>query len=506
MREGFIGLDIGTSSVRAVLFDTKGNQKYMSGAEYSMLSKEDGRAEFDPNELFDLTVRVIKDCTSNAKSLGMSVEGMGLSCQMHSLMAVDKSGKPLTNVMTWADVRALEEADFIKENYDIKELYKTTGCRIQHPMYPISKILWLKNNCQDIFNKSYKFITIKEYIIFRLYGEYVVDHTLAACQGYFNIRSFRWEGFILEEILGIGKEKLSEAVDCLFCFRSMKHEYLKAMGFDTDIPVVIGSGDGIMANLGSGVVDNEAFSSTIGTSGAIRTAVDRPLAAPYQETWCYPFLKDTWVAGGAINNGGIVLKWLKNEFLEQFKSDARGYKESIYRLFDRYASQVKPGSDGLIFLPYLTGERSPDWNAGVRGVMYGLSLNHGRKHIIRAAMEGILYRLFSIYEVLAGMNARGSKIIAGGGYAKSEVWLKMQADIFNKDIYITPVNETSALGAAYLCMAAVGAVGSLKELLPAMKVQHRIEPDIEVHELYKKVYKNAMEIYNCFYRDRDPLQ
>lgn len=506
MKEGFIGLDIGTSSVRAVLFDTKGFDLYKSSMEYSIVYKDGCIAEVDPKKIFQFTIGVIKDCAENAKNRGIQVAGIGLSCQMHSLMAVDGRGEPLTNVITWADARSWKEADFIKENHDVAKLYQITGCRIQHPMYPLSKILWIKNNLREVFNSTQKFITIKEFIIFKLFGEYVVDYTLAACQGYFDIHSFRWDDFLLYEVLGIGKDKLSEPVDCLYCLKGMKPEYENAMGI-SGVPVVIGSGDGIMANLGCGAFEEGVFSSTIGTSGAIRTMACRPLTGLRQETWCYPFSKNLWAVGGAINNGGLVLKWLKNEFIKQFESDGIQYEEGIYkkdiyRLFDRFASEVSAASDGLIFLPYLTGERSPDWNASVRGIMYGLDLSHGKKHIIRAAMEGIMYRLFSVYDVLSKINTEPTKIIASGGYARSDIWLKIQADIFNKDICVTGAGETSALGAAYLCMVALGRASDNREFLPAMKVQRVIKPDEKAHEIYEKGYRKAMDIYHRLYSDK----
>ncbi|MCX8129611.1 MAG: gluconokinase [Clostridia bacterium] len=499
MGEGYIGVDIGTSSIRAALFDIDGYQKYISSRECTVLSKENGLAELDAAVLFYQTITVIKDCTDFAGANNVSVNGIGLSCQMHSLLTVDKSGEPLTAVMIWADARAVKEAASIKENFDSIELYRITGCRLQHPMYPASKIIWIKNNCPDVFSKTYKFITIKEYIIFRLFGEYIVDYTLAGCQGYFNIHSFEWDGFILGDILGIGKDRLSEPAECTFCLKGMNAEYARAMGLSADTPVVIGSGDGIMANLGSGVVNDSAFSSTIGTSGALRTSVNKPLLAAEQQTWCYPFLKNTWVAGGAINNGGIVLKWIRDEFEKQFIDEAHGSNVSIYKLFDRYASEIAAGSNGLFFLPYLAGERSPDWNPEVRGTMYGLSLIHGRKHIVRAAMEGVLYRLFSIYEILSDMNRTASKIIASGGYAKSKVWLQMQADIFNKEILVAPVTEASALGAAYLAMVAVGAANGFDNMLPSMKPRSIITPDAETHKFYTHAYKRAMEIYSNLY-------
>lgn len=495
----FLGVDIGTSSIRAVLFDTTGAHLALDSIECSIISSFEGFAEIEPDSVFNSTISVISGCIGKSGIDRKHIAAMGISCHMHNLMAVDKSGNPITRLLIWADTRTTRESEFIKDNYNVDELYKRTGCRIQHPMYPLSKMLWYKNNDPDTFSKAYKFITIKEYIIFKLFGEYVVDYTLAASQGYFNIHKQEWDDFILDNVLGIARDKLSEVVECTHVLKGLKPEYANILGLDKDTPLVIGSGDGIMANLGCGVYDDTALSSTIGTSGAIRTAVNIPLLDSEQRTWCYSFTKDIWVAGGAINNGGIVLKWLRETFKKQFEHDAASYSESVYKLFDRFASEIPPGSEGLIFLPYITGERSPDWNASVRGLMYGLDYSHSKKHIIRAAMEGVMYRMYSVYEVMSGLRNNAKQIRANGGYIKSEIWMQIQADIFNKEILVSGVGEASALGAAYLSMVALGVIKDMKQLLPAMESRKVITPIEENHEVYKKVYELSKQIYNSVY-------
>lgn len=470
----------------------------MESIECSLMASSGGRAEIDPEFVFHSCLQVMGNCVKNSPAGKYKPAGVGISCHMHSLMLADREGKPLTNLMTWADNRAAAEAGYIAENFDAGDLYARTGCRVQHPLYPLSKLLWFKRNEPETFRAAYKYITIKEYIVFRLFGLYAVDYTLASCQGYYNIHTQKWDSRILGDILGITAEKLSEVVECTHVFRGFRPEYESVLGMSSDTPFVVGSGDGIMANIGCGVCDGTSFSSTIGTSGAIRTAVDKPLLDPLQRTWCYSFTKDMWVAGGAINNGGIILKWLREEFRQQFEYDAAD-GESIYALFDRFAGGIPAGSEGLVFLPYLTGERCPDWNANARGLMYGLGYTHGRKHIIRAAMEGVMYRLFSVYEVLSGLGNSAARIMANGGYARSELWLQIQADLFNREVLISGVTEASALGAAYTAMLALGAVGDIKAGLPAMEPRKAIGPIKENTGVYRQMYDTAMRIYNSIY-------
>ncbi len=495
MGEYFLSLDIGTSSVRAAMFDLNGHQKNISDMEYTLTTTSDGRAEMNADVVFDCALKVIGECVDQT---GIKPSGIGISCHMHSLMLVDKNGEPLTELMIWADNRASAEAEFISTHYDVNDLYRRTGCRVQHPFYPLSKILWFKKYELELFNKTAKFITIKEYILYKLYGIFAVDYTLASCQGCYNIHTQSWDEFILREVLDISKDRFSDVVECNYTLKGFKKEYEALLGIPCDTPVVIGSGDGIMANLGCGVRDDTAFSSTIGTSGAIRTSVSSPLLDAQQRTWCYSFTKNTWVAGGAINNGGIILRWLREEFRKQFEFDAQQSGESIYQIFDSYAAQIDPGSDGLIFLPYITGERSPDWNANVRGLMFGLSHSHSRKHIIRAAMEGVMFRLYSVFEVMTELRDCADKVMANGGYTNSIPWLQMQADIFNKEILVPEVQEASALGAAYLTMTTLGAV-SPETVLQGMLPKRVFRPVEGNHEIYSKVYARSKQIYNINY-------
>jgi len=500
----FMGIDIGTSSVRAALFDLNGRQISISQNEYPMICMEQGMGELDPETVFDNLIKAVRDCIEILdgvdRNVSRKIEAIGISTQMHSFMAVDKSGKPLTNVITWADSRPVNQAEHIKNAFDYKMMYHNTGCRVQHPMYPLSKILWLKDAKPEVYKHSYKFITIKEYVLFRLYGQFVIDFTDASATGCFNIHSFEWDKYILNNVLDINKSMFGEAVECTFILKSMNSDYAKAMRLDPDIPVAVGSGDGILANIGCGVFDDTSMTSTVGTSGAMRISVSAPLLDPDQKTWCYCFTRDTWVAGGAINNGGIVLKWIRDNFRKQFEyeAEAAGIK-SIYALFDRYAEEISPGSDGLIFLPFLAGERSPNWNANAQGTLHGLQLFHTRKHFVRAAMEAVMFRMFSVYEAITQLNNNVKQIKANGGYIKSDIWLKIQADIFNKEIAVAGIGEAAVFGAAYTAMVAVGAISGFNQILPEMKPLKVVKPDPENVEVYRNTYKRFKDLYYKIY-------
>lgn len=500
MKELYMGIDIGTTGVRAALFDRDGNLKSIDYREYPMICTQPGMAELEPSVVFSAFLEVTRNCIEKSGTNPQNVQAIGLGTQLFSFIALDGSGRCLTNVMTWADNRSFLQTEFIEREYNCKFLYDITGCRVQHPMYPLSKILWLKETRPEIFEKTHKYVSIKEYILYRLFGDFFIDYADASATACFNIHTFKWDRHILSNVLNVETDKFGETVDCTYVLKGMKKEIAKAMGIREDIPVAVGSGDGMLANVGCGVFDDTSMSCTIGTSGALRIAVDKPLLDKLQRTWCYCFTKDTWVAGGAINNGGIVLKWLRDNFKKQFSQEAKenGLK-SIYELFDEHAENIPAASEGLIFLPLLTGERSPNWNARARGVLYGIDLVHGPGHFVKAAMEGVIYRMFSIYEILDSLKGSVKQIRCNGGYTKSDIWLKIQADVFGKEIAIAGVEEASSFGAAYAAMAAVGAISSLKHQLPAMEVSRIIQPDPNNVEIYQKSYMKFKEIYEKIY-------
>lgn len=494
MQDYFLGVDIGTSGARAVLFDASGYEAAAGRHEYALVCPRPGWMELDPEEVLSAVISAVSQCVARSGVPGHRILGLGFSSQMHSLMAIDGEGRPITNLVTWADNRSLEEARFIGKNYPVQELNRKTGCCVQHPFYPVSKILWFKRHHPELAEKAGKWMTIKDYILFRLFGQQVTDYTLASAQGFYNIHIQDWDEDILKDVLGIDRSVLCPVVPCLYALTGLIREYADAMGLSEGITCAVGSGDGVMANLGCGVMDSSAISSTIGTSGALRTTVLKPIPGG-QSLWCYSFTDDRWVAGGAISNGGVVFKWFGDNFRDQFEKEAADLEGNIYRLFDKYAEEVPPGCEGLVFLPYLAGERNPDWNSRATGVMWGLTFAHSRKHLVRAAMEGILFRLYSIYEILEKQVDPGHEIRAGGGYARSRVWLSMQADIFGRRIAVPAVTEASALGAAFLAMAAAGAVDGIDKPLPSMKDQVVVEPDPGNHGIYRETYEKAMMLY-----------
>lgn len=500
MTEYYLGVDLGTTNIKAVLFDGAGRQKGIVSLENRIFTPDANRVECDPEEIFSSMLLAMKQCLDQVEHSRRNLHGIGLSTQSHNIFALDKDGNGLCNAMIWADTRAQKEAQHIGDLVPTKSLYNRTGCYPKHPLYPLSKVLWMREHLPQ-WDRVSCLVGIKDYILRRLYGKQVTDYANASCSGFFNIHRQQWDADILQDVLRIDRSVLSDVVPADHVLRGMKKEYADYLGISADVPFCVGANDGACADIGSGAFAPNAASCSIGTSGAVRKMVSVPLLADGMQTWCYSVSDGLWIAGGATNNAGIALRWLKKNYFRQYEMAAKEAGGNIYALFSAYASEIPIGCDGLTFLPYFTGERSPDWNDDAKGIMFGLTLRHTDRHIIRAAMEGALFRLYEVFCCMKTLGCNIEVLCASGGYTKSDVWLQMQADLFGTELQVSEVTEGAALGAAYLAMQGIGKL-RYGEMLDSMKNIRKIMSDPNKRDLYEKAYKQAEEIYGCIYRNK----
>ena len=354
-------------------------------------------------------------------------------------------------------------------------------------MSPLSKIFWMKHEQPDIFNHTALFADIKTYILYQLYETYVIDHSMASATGMFNLEQLDWDDDVLN-LLGITRQQLPELVPTTHILKGMKKRYATLMGVDENTPVVIGASDGVLSNLGVNSYRKGEVAVTIGTSGAIRTVIDKPRTDDKGRIFCYVLTDEHYVIGGPVNNGGVILRWLRDEILASEVETAKRLGVDPYDVLTQIASRVKPGADGLIFHPYLAGERAPLWNADARGSFFGLTLSHKKEHMIRAALEGVLYNLYTVYLALIEvMNETPSTIKATGGFAKSEIWRQMMADIFDTHLSVPESYESSCLGACVLGMKALGEIDNFSVIEQMVGTTNEHQPDSETVDIYQQL-------------------
>ena len=486
-----IGLDIGTTSTKATMFTLKGNIVSSASVGYPILHPKADWAEQDPDVIYQSVVDSVRQLMEKTEIDPLQLLGIGLSSAMHSLIAMDKDGHRLTNSIIWADNRSVEYADKLKKEWDGHEIYLRTGTPI-HPMSPLSKLIWMREELPELFAMANKWISIKEYITWRWFHQYVVDYSIASTSGLFNLEQLDWDEKVLE-LIGITKEHLSTPVPTTEILQGLPQTIADSMNIPSDLPIVIGASDGVLANLGVGAIGKGEYAVTIGTSGAIRTVVDQPITDPLGRTFCYALTDQHWVIGGPINNGGIALRWFKEQFAQKEIEKAEELGKDPYDVMIEQTEQVSAGADGLIFLPYLSGERAPHWNANTRGVFFGMTLTHKREHFIRAVLEGVVYAVYSVGKALTDLTGESKGLRVSGGFARSHTWRQIMADVFGTDVYVPESHESSGLGAAFLTMYALGEIDSLakvKELIHLTTTQTPIIENTAVYQELHQVYDN----------------
>ncbi|GAB3930013.1 gluconokinase [Larkinella terrae] len=481
-----LGVDIGTTNVKVLAFQPETGQIVaQASAPLTTLHPQPGYAEQAPDDVWMHLVNVLEEVCREVAQENGQIEAVGISSAMHSILAVDTTGKPLTNAILWSDNRAEQQAASLRSDQaDLgKDIYQKTGTPL-HPMIPLCKLAWFRETNLRFLRRATGWISIKEYIWHKLTGKYQIDYSIATATGLFDSSGKKWYAPALE-FAGVRIEQLSEPVPTTYAGTLSNPDLPDAITNGlANAKLYIGASDGCLANLGAGAIEAGITTITIGTSGAIRRTSQRPLRDEKGRLFSYilnvsdPTDKNYYVVGGPTNNGANVLQWV-SEKLTQSETSAVLAE----------AATVAPGSDDLLFLPYLQGERAPLWDASVRGSYLNVDWQHGRAHFVRAALEGVLFNLLRIERILSRHTGPTKVIHANGGFAQSEFWVQMMADIFGVPVRLNESNESGAIGAILLAMKAAGQVSSLVEATRHVGFGRTFEPDAECHRRYRQVYE-----------------
>lgn len=478
-----ITIELGTGAIRITAFDTEGNLLGASKGSYPTFHAKPNYSEQDPEQIFITMLYILKNfLTEKIHPRKHNVVSICFNSAMHSVLPIDKNGVPLGNAMVWSDNRAKKEADDLKNSDLGKTLYKTTGTPI-HAMSPLNKITWLKNNDKDRFAATQKFLPIKTYIIQQLTGEYVVDQSVASATGMLNIYSLQWEDNALKHA-GIDSDNLPDVVPVFYSPKKLKKEYQTSLGLHDNVKLIVGSSDGCMATLGAGVWGDGKATITLEESGAMRIVGKEVLQDEKQRLFNYVLSEGCYVSGGPTNNVGSTFEWYAKQFGD-FKK-AFDLEDCIENLIND-AGKVPAGAEGLIFLPYLQGERAPIWNANARGVYFGLNIKHEQHHFIRATIEGILFAFYNIGKTLEEHRCIKS-LSANGTFASYPLWTQIMADIFNKPVLIKQNSgpDSVACGAFLVSATEMGMYKDLEQAAQKVKLLENFHPRQQNHDIYMK--------------------
>ncbi len=434
-----LAVDLGTTSTKAVAFAADGTVLGEGNAGYPLAEPEPGAAVQDP----ELVWEAVGDAIADAVGGGPPLAAVSFSGAMHGLLGVDRDGDPVGPLLTWADARAARVAEGWRTGgVDVVALQRRTGTPV-HSMSPLVKLAWLRRERPSLHRAAARWGGVKEFVLGRATGRRVTDASCASGTGLRDLGTRMWDDEALE-LAGIGADALDELVDTTAVVGHLTDRVADAWGVPRGLPVVAGAADGPLANLGLGAVRPGVLACSIGTSGALRLAVDRPGTDPRGRLFCYELTRERWVVGGATTNGGVVLDWA----VEAFGADVTTLLAE--------AAEVPAGADGLLALPHLLAERAPRWDGGVGGAFLNLRRGHGRGHLTRALLEGVCLQLRLVLESVHDAGLAVEEVRATGGFARSAFWRGLLADVLGLDVGYPEGHQGSARGAALLGLQAMG--------------------------------------------------
>lgn len=469
----FLAVDIGTSSLKACVFDSLGNLLATTKREYPTHSPQAGYAEQDPEEIFASLLSALKELTSSFP--GNTFEALAFDTMLHSFLLVDEKGTPLVPLWNWMDTRSFQEVEEFRKTYEEENLYALTASPL-HTIYHPPRVLWFKKHLPWLWSKASKILSIKDWILWRLTGELFCDYSTASGTGLLELERKAWSEKICG-LIGISPLLLPPLCEPDFSLPLRNEDFGREVGLPLGIPVVWGGGDGPFANLGEGCFREREMVVSVGSSGAVRMCAHQPVFDPKRQSWCYYLASDIWVGGGAINNGGIVFSWMR----DLVKGDE---------------VTLDPFRRRPLFLPFLTGERSPYWDPYARGILFGLSFFHTPEEFLQAAYEGVAFSVRALFEMLRRVMGDPKRVVIGGGFALSRTGRRVLCDVLGVKVAVSTYPSSSAKGAFLVALKALGGISSFEDLPPDFfPVEEVLFPEREASSFYERLFRLWEKLY-----------
>ncbi|MFC7365255.1 MULTISPECIES: xylulokinase [Bhargavaea] len=484
MKPLLLGIDIGTSSCKVAIFEEDGRVVAQSSSNYPLYTPEAGWVEQDPEEWWTAVCRSVKTCLSEGPINPVQIAGIGLAGQGWSAIPVDRDGQVLHRTPIWMDTRASEIVDRLKDKILDEEVFALSG-NSWSPSYSTPKAIWFKEERPEVFERTYRFLQSNGFIGMKLTGRMTSDRSQSYGWHFYNPETFDYDPEMAER-LGIPLEKLPDIVACHDVIGTVTAEAALQTGLTEGIPVVAGGLDAACGTLGAGVIRHYETQLQGGQAGGVSICLEEPKTHP-KLIFSPHVIPDRYLLQGGTVGGGGALRWFRDEFGDELSFDE----------LTRLASTVPEGSDGVVFLPYLSGERSPIWNPKAKGVFYGLSYKETKAHVTRAVLEGVV---FSVYHNLlaaeeAGVRIQELDIHAMGGAANSELWIQMYSDVTGCPIKVPGSDTATTLGAALLAGVGVGVYRDFEEAVDrTVTIQREHHPDAENRKNYEPSMKTYMSL------------
>jgi xylulokinase len=503
----FLGIDIGTSGTKTLAMRADGEILASATAEYPLSSPKPGWSEQDPDDWWRASVETVKKVLKAGKIKPEEVVGIGLSGQMHGSVFLDKQQHVIRPAILWNDQRTAAECADIEKKAGGRE--KLIGM-VANPAltgFTAPKILWLRKNEPKHFERTTKVLLPKDYVRLQLTGEFATDVSDASGTLLLDVKQRQWCKPLLDK-LDLPLALLPKVYESEDVTGTLTDAAAKQLGLKKGIPVVGGGGDQAAGAVGNGIVKRGVISATMGTSGVVFAHSDEVLFDPQGRvhTFCHA-VRGKWHVMGVVLAAGGSLQWYRNQLGQEAVAAAKKIKTDPYNLLADEASDAPPGCEGLFFLPYLTGERTPHADPNARGAWVGLSLRHGRAHLIRSVMEGATYAMRDCLEIINELKIPIREIRLSGGGARSEFWRQMQADLYGRRVVTINAEEGPSYGAALLAAAGTGRYKGVVEACTAtVKVVSSTDPQAEAKRIYTKCYPMFGRLYRSLKSDFAELQ
>lgn len=493
MKTYLLGIDIGTSACKIAVFNKAGQVLATANGDYPVYYPKAGWAEQNPEEWWTAVCGAVRKALKKGNISPEEIAGIGIDGQSWSAIAVDKEGKVLTNTPIWMDTRAADICEELNEKIGAEEIFRLSGNSLQ-PSYTTAKIIWYQRNMPEVYKNTYKILQSNSYIAFKLTGEMTQDLS----QGYglhcFDMHTGTWNEEMCEK-LGIPMELLPDIYPCHAVVGTVTEKAAAECGLAVGTPVVAGGLDAACGTLGTGVIHNGETQEQGGQAGGMSICTDT-YKADARLILSYHVVPDCWLLQGGTTGGGGVMRWLEREFADFEREEGKRTGKSSLDLFNEAAEKVAPGSDGVVFLPYMSGERSPIWDPDAKGVYYGLDFSKTKGHFIRAAMEGVALSLKHNLEIAEEAGAEVSVLRAMGGSANSLLWTQIKSDVTGKPIVVPSSDTATTLGAVILAGVGVGMYKNFEEAVELTVVNKRShEPDMDNYRVYEKNFEIYLELY-----------
>lgn len=466
-----LGIDLGTTATKVVAATSGAEVLHQTERGYPLRTAETGEATQDPQQVRDAAIEALAECVEWTREQGHEVRALSFSTAMHTVLGLDAAGSPVTPAFNWADTRATEVAKRLRapENAESSaQLHRATGTPV-HTQSVMVKLAWLTGDCAEQAGAAERWCALKDFVFEAFTGEFVTDYSLASGSGLQDMHELSWHAGALQ-VAGVRAEQLPE-IKAPTGILPLSREVAGRTGLPEGLPVVLGGGDGPLANLGVGAVRPGVAALSLGTSGALRVVREQPGVDDRCRTFSYALADGLWVIGGAVSNGAVTAQWA-----------AEAFGVEVADLLDE-AREVPAGAEGLLALPYLLGERAPWWEAGLTGALVGLRRSHGRAEMTRAVVEGVAQQLALVREAVHDAGAQVQAVRATGGGFRSPVWAEAISAALDIELELAESSGGSGLGAVLLGWRALGEFDSLAAAGELVHPERTVEPDRDAAEL-----------------------